>query len=69
MKILAILLIIIGLSKIILCMSINPSDPVFKDAEISKIFSPEWVYAITGIIISGDGIIGLSCGLFILSVI
>lgn len=50
-------------------MSINPSDPVFKDAEISKIFSPEWVYAITGIIISGDGIIGLSCGLFILSVI
>ena len=67
MKVLAVLLVIISLSKLMISISSNHSDnPIINCSEMNQMFDPEWLQNVCCAILTGDGLIGLFCGLFIL---
>lgn len=65
MKILAILLIISSLFKLGLSLSKNLSHPIINIKETNDLIDPEYLQAICYAILTGDGLIGLFCGAFI----
>lgn len=69
MKILAILLIIISLSKILFILSNTGEDLIKKHSEEQVSSDPEIVGALSKAILTADGVIGLFCGSFIFLVL
>lgn len=66
MKFLAVLIIIISLSKLAISLLSKPSDESFQSI---KTVTPEQAYVMLQIVLTIDGSIGLLCGLFILFMI
>nr|DAH58138.1 MAG TPA: bacteriocin [Bacteriophage sp.] len=66
MKILAVILIIISLSKLMCCISKDMSKTISRYVETNGFIDPDWLDTVVNAVLAGDGLVGLFCGLFIL---